>query len=362
MVKRLRSLDVFRGLTIALMILVNSPGNAYSYTWLDHSPWNGCTLADYVFPFFIFIVGVSCVFSLSKARESGVSDDELLPKIFKRTLVIFCIGLLLNAFPYHFDVKTIRILGVLQRIAICYFFTALFYLKTSVKTQCYVIATILIGYYVVIIQWSPSHYTASNNIVAAIDRFLLTPNHLYQKTFDPEGILSTLPAITIALFGNLTGIWLRSTQTPRHHVQGLFSAGVIMLTIGYVWGTGFAINKTLMSSSYVLWTTGAALLVLAICYQLIEVKGYIKWGLFFEVFGLNALLAYVLHVFFLKMQAMVVLESSTGELIKLRPYITETYFSFTSAQNASLLYAISYTLLWFFVLLALYRQRIFIKL
>ncbi len=360
--RRLRSLDVFRGLTIALMILVNSPGNQYPYAWLEHARWNGCTLADYVFPFFIFIVGVSCTFSLSRARELGISDYELLPKILKRALLIFFIGLLLNAFPYHFDFKTIRILGVLQRIGICYFFTAIFYLRTTIKTQCYLVATILIGYYVVITQCSPLLYTADNNITAVIDRLFLTPNHLYQKTFDPEGILSTLPAIATALLGNLTGIWLQSSQTPKRHVQGLIFAGTIALTAGYIWGIWFPINKTLMTSSYVLWTTGAALLVLAICYQLIEIQKQVKWSLFFEIFGLNALIAYILHVFFLKIQAMLVVTSSNGELVKLRPYITETYFGWASLQNASLLYAISYTLLWFLVLAVLYRRKIFIKL
>lgn len=359
---RLRSLDVFRGLTIALMILVNSPGNQYGYAWLDHASWNGCTFADYVFPFFIFIVGLSTVFSLSKAHESGISDYELLPKILKRALLIFFIGLLLNAFPSHFDFTTLRVLGVLQRIAICYFFTAMLYLKTSVKTQCLVLTALLIGYWVIITQCSPAHYTAHNNFAAEMDRWLLTPDHLYTKTFDPEGVLSTLPAIATALLGNLTGIWLRAARTPLQLVKGLFAAGLILLGAGYLWGIWFPINKTLWTSSYVLWTGGAALLVFATCYRLIEIKGYVRWSVCFEIFGVNALVAYVLHVFFLKVQAMIYWTTSDGALVKLRPFITESCFGWTSLQNASLLYAISYTLLWLLVLTVLYRRKIFVKL
>lgn len=359
---RLRSLDIFRGLTIALMILVNSPGNQYGYAWLDHAPWNGCTFADYVFPWFIFIVGLSTVFSLSKAHDSGISDYELLPKILKRALLIFFIGLLLNAFPSHFDFASIRVLGVLQRIAICYFFTAILYLKTNAKTQGLIITALLIGYWLMITQLSPESYTAHNNIAAEMDRWLLTPNHLYEKTFDPEGVLSTLPAIATALLGNLTGIWLRTRRTRLQHLTGLLLAGVILLAAGLISGHWFPINKTLWTSSYVLWTAGAALLIFAICYYLIEVKAYVKWSICFEIFGVNALIAYVLHVFFLKIQALIYCTSADGALIKLRPFITETYFGWASLQNASLLYAISYTLLWLLVLSVLYRQKIFVKL
>ncbi len=360
---RLRALDVFRGLTIAIMILVNSPGNNTSYAYLDHSVWNGCTLADVVFPFFIFIVGLSSVFSLTKALDKGHSHVAILLKITKRALLIFLIGLLLNAFPRHFDFETLRVFGVLQRIAVCYFFTATMFLTTTARTQIITTIAILIGYWLCITQLSTPHYTADNNIAASIDRLLFSSAHLYGKTFDPEGLLSTIPSFSTALIGNLTAIWLmRSTRPSLLTAKTLFITGSIMLIIAAAWGLIFPINKTLWSSSYVLWTGGLALQTLAGCFWVTDIKHYHSCTRFFEIFGMNALAAYILHVFFLKIQAMFTYSLSSGETVGLRPYLTDMLFGWASSHNASLLYALSYTLLWFLVLMLMDHKKVYLKL
>ena len=196
--KRLLSLDVFRGLTIAGMILVNSPGNDAHYWPLDHAEWHGLTPTDLVFPFFVFIVGVSLVLSMSKRLEQGVPRSTLFAQVLKRTLIIYAIGLFLNGFPFY-NLATIRILGVLQRIALCYFFGSIFFLWTSISVQIGAIVAILVGY-----AWLMTHLqvpgfpvgdlTKEGNFAAYIDRALLT-GHMYRPVYDPEGILSTIPAI-----------------------------------------------------------------------------------------------------------------------------------------------------------------------
>lgn len=363
---RLLSLDAFRGMTIALMILVNSPGNQTEYKWLTHSVWNGCTLADLVFPFFVFIVGIASVLTLSKAREQGYSLNQLLPKIIKRTFLIFLIGLLLNAFPYHFDFATIRVFGVLQRIAICYLFASFLFLTTRLSTQAIVLGGLIVGYWLLILLWpvpgyGPNNLTQEGNLAAYIDRMLFSSNHLYGKFFDPEGFLSTIPAIATALLGNLTGAWLLSSYSREHKLAGMIITGVLGLIAGWLWGLEFPINKTLWTSSYVLWTGGFALCSLAFCYWLIEIKNLKKWSKPFEIFGANAMAAYILHVFLLKIQAMISLPRPDNSSGNLRLFITDHLFGWASGQNSSLLYAMSYTLFWLLVLTILYQKKIYIK-
>jgi len=254
---RLLSLDVFRGITIAGMILVNSPGNETSYTQLDHSTWNGCTLTDLVFPFFVFIVGVSLVFSLSKRLERGEAPRDLLVKVLKRAAIIFGLGLFLNGFPqYHFS--TIRILGVLQRIALCYFFAALLFIKTRPRTQALIAAGLLVGYWLAMTRipvqgYGVGNLTKEGSLASYIDRLMLA-GHTYRAVYDPEGLLSTLPAIVTALIGNLTGVWLFSKRTDLQKVRGIVTAGTASAAAGWLWGVWFPINKPLWTSSYVLWT------------------------------------------------------------------------------------------------------------
>lgn len=365
--KRLLSLDVFRGITIALMILVNSPGNDTAYTLLNHSLWNGCTLADLVFPFFVFIVGVSIVFSLSRLLEKGETFQKILLKIIKRSIIIFLIGLFLNAFPYHFHFATLRVYGVLQRIAVCYLIASLLYLTTSIRLQLFIMIGLLIGYWMLMTMIPvPSvemtTLTAENNLAAYVDRLIFSSAHLYEKVFDPEGILSTLPAIATTLFGILTGAWLQSAKHSHvKKLQGLVLAGIVAALAGWIWGLWFPINKGLWTSSYVLWTGGLALFLLAFCYWLIEIKHCKKWSKPFEIFGLNAIAAYFLHIFLLKIQAMIHIPRTNGTPGNMRIYISEHLFGWTSLHNASLLYAISYSIFCLFILTILYRNKIFIK-
>ena len=340
---RLISLDVFRGITVALMILVNSPGNQTAYPLLSHSAWDGCTLADLVFPFFIFILGVSIAFTLTNARAKMVPDRQLFIKIIQRACILFFIGVLLNAFPYHFHFATIRVYGVLQRIAICYFFASLFFLTTSITTQAIIALILLLGYHLLMM---PFALTQDGNFAAYLDRQIFSSAHLYGKTFDPEGFLSTFPAIATALLGNLTGGWLLSSYNHKQKFAAISSAGIFACLLGWLWGLWFPINKSLWTSSYVLWTGGIAVICLASCYWLIEMKDWRKWSTSFEVFGVNALLAYILHVVFLKIQAIISIPRVDGSQGNLRLFITEHLFNWTSLQNASLLYACSYTLFW----------------
>jgi len=296
---------------------------------------------------------VSLVFSLSKRIEQGVSRSTLFAQVVKRTLIIFGLGLLLNGFP-HYDLSSIRILGVLQRIALCYFFGALFFLWTNIAIQIGAIGVILIGY-----AWVMTHLqvpgfpigdlTKEGNFAAYIDRALLA-GHMYRPVYDPEGILSTFPAIATGLFGNLAGYWLKSSGAPARKVTGCLQAGFIFLLAGWKWGQYFPVNKALWTSSYVLVTAGLALVIFSLCYWLIEIQNWKSWSKPFEVFGTNAIAAYFLHVFFLKVQNKIPMTLLDGSRGNLRFFITDHLFSpWLSPQSASLAYALSYTLLWLVV-------------
>ena len=357
---RLLSLDIFRGLTVALMIIVNSPGNELPYAWLEHSTWDGCTFADVVFPFFIFIVGVSLVFPLTNARNKGMTAKDLLPGILKRTFIIFFIGLLLNAFPYHFDLSTLRFYGVLQRIALCYFAASLLFLTTSVKAQSILVVIILLGYWFIMVGPIPGFgahdLSPDGNTAAYLDRLIFSSAHLYGKIFDPEGLLSTLPSIATALIGNLTGVWLLSSHSQRMKFNSMLLVSITLMILGWAWGFSFPINKALWTSSFVLWTCGLGLLSFAVCYWLVELKAWTKVFKPFQLLGTHALLAYVLHVFFLKLQFMIKLEKADGSLENLKSFICDYLFGWASSPNASLLYSITYALLWIVVVTILNKR------
>lgn len=307
--KRLLSLDVFRGFTIALMVLVNtlvlSP-----YSTLEHSEWNGCTLADMVFPFFVWVMGISLVLSFTKQQKLGVDTVSIWTKMLRRTLVIFLLGLLLNAFPYHMTsdtLSTLRLYGVLQRLAVCYFFASIACLTLNTYLHTIVTVVLLVGYWVLLTYVPVPHYGAGHLLLgqdlgAYWDHWLVGSNHMYQKRYDPEGLLGTLPAIATALLGNLTGIWLLSKKSPTQKFTGMLVAGSLALLVGWTWGQWFPINKALWTSSYVLWTGGLALYGFAVCYGLIEIKRWHRWSKPFEILGVNAIFVYFFHVFFLKIQ------------------------------------------------------------
>src|SRR5215510_4153382 len=300
---RLISLDVFRGLTIAGMVLVNNAGNWNAvYPPLLHAQWHGWTPTDLVFP---FIVGVAIPLAFEKRKAAGGDQRDLYLKIFRRTAVIFGLGLALNAFPYTMDkLAHLRVPGVLQRIALCYFFAALIFLKTRARTQVIIAATLLIGYWgvmklVAAPTFERGDLSMEGSLASWVDRALLA-GHTYRPMYDPEGLLSTIPAIATALIGVLAGQWLMQKRESLDKIAGLFAVGALLVTSGYVWDWFFPINKALWTSSYVMFTGGLALQLLALCYWAVDLKGYRRWAQPFVVFGVNALALYLLSSLMMK--------------------------------------------------------------
>ncbi len=363
---RMASLDVFRGLTIAGMILVNNPGSWEAiYSPLEHAAWHGWTPTDLVFPFFLFIVGVSITLALSRRVESEGSKRDLYLKIIRRSLIIFGLGLILAGFP-RYDLSTLRIPGVLQRIAVCYLIASILFLKTKWRMQGLIAALLLLLYWAVMILipvpgLGTGDLSMEGNLAAYVDRALLG-RHTWKPFYDPEGILSTLPAIATTLAGVLTGHWLRLRQSEFEKVAGMFVAGAALVVVGWTWGFWFPINKALWTSSYVLLTAGLALQLLAICFWLVDIKGIRRWAKPFLIFGTNALAIYFLSELFSRVISIVTLTRADGSAVDLQTFVYENMFaSWTSPKRASLLFAICIVLLWLGVAAILYRKRIFIK-
>ena len=362
---RLLSLDVFRGITIAGMIIVNTPGNNEAYRQLDHAEWNGCTMTDLVFPFFLFIVGVSLVFSLSKrlARDGG---KGLAPQIFKRTLILYAFGMLLNAIP-NYHPSTIRILGVLQRIALCYCLASFIFIKTTLRTQIIIAVGALAGYWLMLTQIPVPGYgagilTKEASFASWLDRLVLGLHTYRGGVYDPEGILGTLPSLVTTLLGIFAGLWLKTQNTENSRLAGLLAGGAALTLAGWLWGFSFPLNKALWTSSYVLYTGGLALWLLALAYWLIEMKGIKAWGKPFEIFGINAIAAYMLPIFLLKFLVLYKLPVPGGEPLQLRIFICDHVFgTWLSPLNASAAFAFSYMGLWLAFFWLLYRKNVFIK-
>ena len=365
---RLVSLDVFRGLTIAGMVLVNNPGTWSNVYWpLLHAEWHGWTPTDLVFPFFLFIVGVSIALAFGPRVEEGPIKRDLYLKVIKRTAIIFGLGLFLNAFPY-FQLSTIRIPGVLQRIAICYLIASLIFLTTKVRTQLLIALALLVVYCLVMTNlaapgWAPGDLTKEGSIASFIDRKLLG-QHIWRqgRVYDPEGLLSTIPAVATTLFGVLTGHWLRTEKTRIEKVVGMFVAGAVCVALGWMWNKFFPINKPLWTSSYVFFTAGLGLQLLALCYWVIDIKGYRRWAWPFEVFGVNALALFVGSALMVKLMGLIRVPRGDGTQISSQGWIFRNLFlTWASPINASLSYAIAFILLWLFLMWLLYRKRIYIK-
>jgi len=465
--QRLVSLDVFRGMTIAGMVLVNNPGTWLAiYGPLEHAPWHGITPTDYIFPFFLFIVGVAIPIALGKRLEAGITRDVYL-KIVSRSVSIFVVGLLISMIPFFdfgktsipylvkiilvlsfsaalflylwgkrtqaaivagvsalllavfwmagtpivwYNFGTMRIPGVLQRIAVCYLIVSLIFLHTNWKQQT------VIGVALLLIYWALMTLVAvpgceittiddkACNLAAWLDRTILTESHMWRqaKVFDPEGILSTIPALATTISGVLTGTWLRSepravatglldrdetnpvatasgsdkgvgllahgekspvaTAPGSDKAVGLFFFGSVLLAIGWSWSLLFPLNKSLWTSSYVVYTSGLALLTLGFCYWLIDVKGYKRWSKPFVIFGVNALALFAFSGLMARLMGMLRITDSDGKEVTLQGWIfNELFLSWASPINASLAYAICFILFWLFLMWLLYRRRIFIK-
>lgn len=379
--QRLESLDVFRGLTIAGMILVNNPGAA-AYWPLDHadelmtahpSGWypgkgwvdaNGWTPTDLIFPFFLFIVGTSMVLSFAARRARGDSRQSLMKHVARRSALILLIGYAIRILPYV-DFSHMRYPGVLQRIALVYLFASVITLWTSTRGRILWIAGLLAGYYAVMrfipvpgcdhAAWMTQHCS----LAGFIDRKLML-GHLYRRDFDPEGLLSTFPAIATTLLGTLTGEFLRGATSLRHKLRGLALAGVAGVAAGYAWHPWFPISKPLWTSSYVLFTAGAACL-LALCCWLIDTRGWRAWSRPFLWLGSNAILAYALSTFVGKLWSIIKVPDG-GRSIELQGWIYNHCFApLAQEKNASLAFALCYVALWTLLAWALYRKKIFVK-
>lgn len=364
--ERLISLDVFRGATIAGMILVNNPGNwGEIYDPLEHAAWHGWTPTDLVFPFFLFIVGVAIALALGRRVEAGAKRQEIYGKIIKRTLIIFALGLFLTGFPFD-SLATIRIPGVLQRIAVCYFFASIIFLNTTWRTQAILSAALLLAYWVIMTVipvpgFGAGDLSMEGNLAAFVDRTVLGV-HTWKPLYDPEGILSTIPAIVTTLAGVLTGQWLRTGRSAFEKVSGMFVAGMGAVIIGWAWNFWFPINKPLWTSSYTVFTAGLALQGLALCYWLIDLKRYRRYGKPFVILGANALAVYFLSEVFARLITLIQFTEAGGSRIDLKSWIYQHVFvSWTSPINASLFFAITVVLLWLGVATILYRKKIFIK-
>lgn len=456
---RLISLDVFRGMTIAAMILVNNPGTSPVYWPLEHAAWHGLTPTDWIFPFFLFIVGVAIPISIGKStgrnptgRERAVfgfvgNQYHIYAKVLIRSISIFLVGLAISVLPFFqfsssdapdwlkmlvwlaftaalfflllrkykiagalaalaivgivgmnlagynvvpYNFGTMRVMGVLQRIAICYLAASLIFLHTNWTQQLGIVIALLLGYWFLMtaIPVPGCDVTTVDdkacNLAAYIDRLILGENHIWRfgKVYDPEGLLSTLPAIATTLSGVLTGRWLLSeppasvggqfdsaANWPAAHaagsdkVSGMFSFGCVLVAIGLIWNSYFPMNKSLWTSSYVVVTAGLALLTFACCYWLIDVQGYRKWAWPFVVFGVNALALFVFSGIFARMiSAFRVAYTDDGKGISAQKWIVNNVFlAIFEPINASLAYAISFILFWLFLLWLLFRKRIYIK-
>lgn len=374
---RLVSLDVFRGIAIASMILVNNPGSwDHIYPPLEHAEWHGCTPTDLVFPFFLFIVGVAMPFSLAKYTPENRPTPQVYTRIIRRGLILFALGLLLTLSTMLLDLlfkgialdfSTIRIMGVLQRIGLAYVIAALAVLKLPQRGLWIFAGVVLIAYWVAmqlipVPGYGAGNLTAEGNLGGYIDSILLGKKHLYKGgPFDPEGLFSTLPSVVTVLIGYCTGLWLKKQPVKNQTSINLLIVGLAFLVIGKLWDFVFPINKALWTSSYVVYTAGWALLVLALCYQLIEVRGLTRWGFPLEVMGLNAIFLFVGSGLLGRLLMKTPIGNGT-DAMSVKTWIYQNWFSgWAGDLNGSLLFAIANIILWWVILYGMYRRRWFLK-
>jgi predicted acyltransferase len=389
--ERLLALDVFRGATIAAMLVVNNPGTwGAVYQPLLHAEWHGWTPTDLIFPFFLFIVGVTTHLSLAARRARGDGDRAIVRQILRRGGLIFLWGFVLSAFPFFatghintvdpptlidrvvYRFEHVRYLGVLQRIGIAYAIAALLSLRTSLKQQVGIAAALLLGYwFAMTLLPIPGHGigalqlgSRSDNLAAHLDRWILGLDHIWSgsRVFDPEGPLSTIPAVGTAMLGVLAGRWIGSGKPLGERIEGLFAVGFLATVAGAAWGLSFPINKSLWTSSYALFTAGAAASALAACLWVIDRVRVRWWTKPFEVFGVNPLVAFVGSGLMARLIYSLITVSVAGERVSLQEAIYRALFAgWLEPRDASLLFALAFTGFWLAVLWVLYRKRIFVR-
>jgi predicted acyltransferase len=362
MQKRLISLDALRGFTIAAMVIVNDPGSwSHVYGPLRHAKWNGCTITDLIFPFFLFIVGISIALAYTKRMEANVPLKKIYRKIIIRSVNIYLLGLFLWFWP-HFDFSSVRWVGVLPRISIVFLACALLFLNTSWKQQVRIGAAILILYWIVVAYipvpgiGKPDLSQPEMNWANYLDTLIL-PGYMWQKTWDPEGILSTFPAIVTGIIGMLIGKLYLTVKDENKRLIWLYFAGFAMFLAGGLWNWFFPINKNLWTSSYVLYTAGLGTLGLATCILIVDVWGYKRWTFLGRVYGANAITSYVLA----GMLTVVFYEWRIGGASMNEWFMNGITSIGFDPRFASMLCAILYMLIIFVPALVLYRKKIFIK-
>ncbi len=363
---RLISLDIFRGLTIAFMIIVNTPGSwQYVYAPLRHAKWHGCTPTDLVFPFFLFIVGVSMWFSLKKYGNELNGSSFL--RIARRTASIFALGLFLNIFPsFDRDYSTLRIMGVLQRIALAYGLGALICMSVNRDYLWIVTAVILLLYWALLAFFGGvDPYSLEGNFVLRIDKLILGTDHLYKGfgiPFEPEGLLSTVPSICTVIIGYYTGELVGRKSEGGKNVLKILVIGAALIGLAILWNKFFPINKALWTSSYVLYTAGIAMMVLSVIYWLADVVKFQKWGWFFVVFGTNALFSYFLAGIWTRMMLLIKIPAGNDEISLYSWFYEKICVPVAGNLNGSLMFAIIQMLFIWCIALILYRKKILIRL
>jgi len=389
--ERLLSLDVFRGATIAAMLVVNNPGTwGAVYPPLLHAEWHGWTPTDLIFPFFLFIVGVTTHLSLSARRARGDGDRRLVRQVLRRGGLIFLWGFVLSAFPFFatgtlsdlpdpsfvdrviWRFEHVRFLGVLQRIGLAYACGALLTFRTSLKQQVAIVAVLLYGYwFAMTLIPIPGHDIGAlqlgskgDNLAAHLDRWILGLDHVWSgsRIFDPEGPFSTIPAVGTVILGVFAGRWIGSGRPLPERVAGLFAAGFLATVAGLMWGWAFPVNKSLWTSSYALFTAGAGAATLAACMWIIDQQRVTWWTTPLKVFGVNPLVAFVGSGLMARLIYSLIQVESGGGTVGVQAVIYRALFaSWLEPRDASLAFALCFTGFWLLVLWALYRRNIIIR-
>lgn len=358
------ALDAMRGFTLAAMILVNTPGSWGHLYWpLAHADWHGYTPTDLIFPFFLFIVGAAMVFALR--RFDYRPGREVLTKLAKRVAIIFAIGLFLQAFPFNTPPSEWRIMGVLQRIALAYGLATLAVIYFSTRLLYVFMAIVLLGYWgLLYLVGADNAFGVETNVVTLVDRVVLGSDHLWQGkgvAFDPEGLLSTLPATVNVLVGFLATRWLTTRVTARDKLRGLLVAGVTLLLLGYIWSFWLPFNKSLWTSSFVLVSSGWALLVLGMFIVICESGAGQKLVQPLRIFGMNPLFIYALAALWVTCYFLVSI-AFQGQQMTMYQFLYELCLLVVAdPYGASLLFAALHVALFWVVAYVLYRKNIFIR-
>ncbi len=390
--ERLISLDVFRGMTVAGMLLVNNPGTwSAIYPPLEHAEWNGWTPTDLIFPFFLFIVGITTELSLRARRGRGDDESAILRQILKRGALIFLFGFLLSGFPFFtwppnlpgasFGERVIdriehwRVMGVLQRIGVAYLLGGLLTWRTTLKQQIAIVAVLLFGYWALqTLVPVPDTGIAGRFVLdkpdqllsAWLDRMVFGVNHLWSgsKTWDPEGLLSTIPAVGTMMLGTFTGKWIARQERPLNdRLAAMFAVGALTMMLGLMWNWVFPINKSIWTSSYVLFTAGMGAVSLATCMWVIDVMQWKRWTFPFVVYGTNPMLAFLGSGLMARGIASIwTWDTGAGTRTSAQAFVFKTvYASWLPPREASFAFAVCFVLLWFMLLWAAWKRGFVLK-